>query len=406
MGNKLPILPSVATQPTTEKSIMRIAFLVLKNIIGGGGIEKYTSELGTRLVQRGHDVTVYTMRHYGDVPESYQGMRIVSVPSFAAPCLQKLSCSVTAAIKSSLEKYDIVHMHSFPPGAFAWLPRLRGAKCVLQVHGLGLEWKNKRWGSLTWSVVKILEKLALSQSHINTAVSRTQCAFYRTQRGVEMQYIPTAADVKPKTDAGEIYRLDLEPNKYIFYACRLVPEKGVHYLVSAFRRLNTEMKLVIAGDTQRSTEYRKKIFELSEGDPRILFPGFVQGRLLKELFSHCYVYAQPSEAEGLSMSILEAMSYGNCCLVSDIPANLEAIGDTGFHFANKNIDDLADRLRWLLEHPEEVEAISVGARERIRQNYSWQSISEQIEKLYLSILNGQPYPAEEKAPLSQSISIP
>ncbi len=384
---------------------MRIAFSVVKNIIGGGGIEKYTSELGSRLVQRGHEVTVYTMRHYGDVPERHLGMRIVSVPSFAAPCLQKLSCSVTAAIKSSLKKYDIVHFHSFPPGAFAWLPKLRGAKCVLQVHGLGLEWKHKRWGKLTWSVVKILEKLALSQSHINTAVSRTQCAFYRTQWGIEMQYIPTAADVKPKTEAREIYRLGLEPNKYIFFACRLVPEKGVHYLVSAFRRLDTDMKLVIAGDTQKATEYRKKVFELAGGDQRILFPGFVEGHLLEELFSHCYIYAQPSEAEGLSLSILEAMSYGNCCLVSDIPANLEAVGDAGFHFANKNVDDLADRLRWLIEHREEAEAVNVGAKERIRQNYSWQSISEQIEKLYLSILNGQPYTAEEKDPLSQSIPI-
>ena len=383
---------------------MRIAFLAVKNIMRGGGIEKYTMELGSRLVQRGHEVTVYTMRHYGDVPECYLGMRIVSVPSFATPCLQKLSCSAAAAINSSWKKkYDIVHFHSFAPGAFALLPRLRGAKCVLQLHSL--EWKRKRWGTLGPPIVRILEKLALSQSHILTAVSRTQCDFYRTQRGIEMRYIPTAADVKPKTEAREIYRLGLEPNKYIFYACRLVPEKGVHYLVSAFRRLDTNMKLVIAGDTQRATEYRKKLFELAGGDPRILFPGFVEGRLLEELFSHCYVYAQPSEAEGLSMSILEAMSYGNCCLVSDIQANLEAIGDAGFHFANKNEDDLADKLHWLLEHHEQVEAINVGAKERIRQHYSWKSICEQIEKLYLSILNGQPYTVEEKTPLSQSVSI-
>jgi len=385
---------------------VKIAFLAVKNIIGGGGIEKYTLELGSRLVQRGHEVTVYSMRHYGDVPDPYLGMRIVSVPSFAAPSLQKLSCSVTAAIKSSLKKYDVVHFHSFPPGAFAWLPKLRGAKCVLQVHGLGLEWKRKRWGTLTWSVVKILEKLALSQSHVNTAVSRTQCSFYREQRGIEMQYIPTAADVKPKTEAREIYRLGLEPNKYIFYACRMVPEKGVHYLVSAFRRLDTDMKLVIACDTQRATEYRKKVFELASGDSRILFPGFVEGRLLEELFSHCYMYSQPSEAEGLSMSILEAMSYGNCCLVSDIPENLEAIGDAGFHFANKDVDDLADRLSWLLEHSGEVASVNVKAKERIRQHYSWQSISEQIEKLYLSILNGRHHAAEEESQLSQSISIP
>jgi glycosyltransferase involved in cell wall biosynthesis len=384
---------------------VRIAFLAVKNIMRGGGIEKYTMELGSRLVQRGHDVTVYTMRHYGDVPERYLGMRIVSVPSFAAPCLQKLSCSAAAAINSSWKKkYDIVHFHSFAPGAFAWLPRLRGTKCVLQLHSL--EWKRKRWGMVGSSVVKILEKLALSQSHIFTAVSRTQCAFYKTQRGIEMQYIPTAADVKPKTEAKEIYRLGLEPNKYILFACRLVPEKGAHYLVSAFRRLDTDMKLVIAGDAQGASEYRKKLFDLAKGDPRILFPGFVEGRLIEELFSHCYVYVQPSEVEGLSLSILEAMSYGNCCLVSDITENLEAIGDAGFQFINGDVDDLANRLQWLNEHSEKVASVNVGAKERIRQHYSWQSISEQIEKLYLTILNGRHYTAEEDSPLSQSISIP
>jgi glycosyltransferase involved in cell wall biosynthesis len=369
----------------------------------GGGIEKYTSELGSRLVQRGHDVTVYTMRHYGNVPERYLGMRIVSVPSFAAPCLQKLSCSAAAAINSSWKKYDIVHFHSFAPGAFAWLARLGGAKCVLQLHSL--EWKRKRWGTAGSAIVKILEKLALSQSHIFTAVSRTQCDFYRTQRGIEMQYIPTAADVKPKTEAKEIYRLGIDPNKYILFACRLVPEKGAHYLVSAFRRLDTDMKLVIAGDAQGADEYRRKLYELAGGDPRILFPGFVEGRLIEELFSHCYVYVQPSEVEGLSLSVLEAMSYGNCCLVSDIPENLEAIGDAGFPFINGDVDDLANRLQWLIEHSEQVASVNVGAKERIRQHYSWQSISEQIEKLYLSILNGRHHAAEEKNPLSQSISI-
>jgi glycosyltransferase involved in cell wall biosynthesis len=394
-------LPTITLSNKNEESLMKIAFLAIKNIIWGGGIEKYTLELGSRLVQRGHDVTVYTMRHYGDVPERYLGMQIVSVPSFAAPCLQKLSCSAMAAINSSWkEKYDIVHFHTVASGIFAWLPRLCGAKCVLQVHGPGLEWKQNRWGTLTWSIVKILEKLALSQSHINTAVSRTQCDFYRSHRGIDMHYIPTAADVKPKAEAREIYRLGLEPNKYIFFACRMVPEKGVHYLVSAFRRLDTDMKLVIAGDTQRATQYRKKVFELAGRDSRILFPGFVEGRLLEELFSHCYVYAQPSETEGLSLSILEAMSYGNCCLVSDIPANLEAIGDAGFHFANKNIDDLTDRLQWLLDHNEQVASINARAKERIRQHYSWQSISEQIEKLYLSILNGRGHTAKEETPSS------
>lgn len=369
---------------------MRIAFSAVKNITWGGGIEKYTSELGSRLVQRGHEVTVYSMRHYGDVPDRYLGMRIVAVPSFARPCMQKLSCSATAAIDSSKKKqYDIVHFHSFAPGAFAWLPRLRGAKCVLQVHGLGLEWKRKRGGMLAWPVVKILEKLALAQSHAYTAVSQTQCAFYRTQWGIEMEYIPTAAEVKPTPQARQLYELGLEPGCYVLFAARLVPEKGAHYLIAAFRRLRTDMKLVIAGDIQGTDDYKRKLCDLAQGDARVLLPGFVEGRLLGELFGHCYLYVQPSEAEGLSLSVLEAMSYGRCCLVSDIPENLEAVADTGFAFGNKNVDDLESRLSWLLGRPETVAAIGPRAKERVRQHYCWESITDHIEQFYLRLLKAQ-----------------
>lgn len=377
---------------------MKIAFSAIKNILRGGGIEKYTLELGSRLVQRGHDVTVYTTRHYGEVPSRHLGMRIISVPSLGVPCMQKLSASAMAALNCTWKKkYDIVHFHSFAPGAFAWLPRLRGARCVLQLHSL--EWKRERWGAFGSSVVRILEKLALSQSQVYTAVSRTQCDFYRTHRGISMHYIPTAADVKPRTEPRELYKLGLEPNAYILFACRLVPEKGAHYLVSAFRRLKTDMKLVIAGDVQGATDYKRRLLELAQGDPRILFPGFVEGRLIDELFSHCYLYAQPSEVEGLSLSILEAMSYGHCCLVSDIPENLEAIADAGVHFENANVDDLERCLQRLLDHPEEVAAVNAGARERIAQHFSWAAICEQMERLYLSVLNEQREPAEEMTPL-------
>jgi glycosyltransferase involved in cell wall biosynthesis len=222
-----------------------------------------------------------------------------------------------------------------------------------------------------------------------------------------MQYIPTAANVKPKTEARELGLLDLEPNAYILFACRLVPEKGAHYLISAFRRLKTNMKLVIAGDVQGATDYKQKLFDLAQGDRRILFPGFVEGRLIEELFSHCYMYVQPSEVEGLSLSILEAMSYGHCCLVSDIPENLEAIGNAGFHFINKDVNDLEHRLHWLLGHPEHIESVSLEAKERIREHYSWESISKQMEALYVSILNGrrQADMARETAPLSPPVSV-
>jgi len=365
---------------------MKIAFLVVKNILRGGGIEKYTLELGSRLVKRGHEVTVYSMRHYGEVPLECRGMQIISVPSFMAPSMQKLSCSAIATMKAILkEKFDIMHFHSIVAGSFAWLPRLRGYKCVLQMHGL--EWKRTRWGTVGSWFTKLLEKLALSQANAYTAVSQTQCNFFLNHCGISMQYIPTATDIKPKTEAKEIFKLGLKPGKYILFVSRLVPEKGAHYLIPAFRQLDTEKKLVIAGDTQGGKKYKQKIFELANGDHRILFPGFVEGRLLNELFSHCYICVQPSEIEGLSLSILEAMSYGRCCLVSDIPENLEAVGDAGFYFINRNIDNLEEMLNWLLRHPEEVANVNVRAKERVRTHYTWEYVTDQIENFYQRVLH-------------------
>ena len=364
---------------------MNIAFLVVKHIIRGGGIERYTLELGSRLVDRGHNVTVYSMRHYGQVPTEYKGMRIISVPSFAAYSMQKLSCSAVAAVRASFnQEFDILHFHSLAPAAFAWIPKLRGHKCVLQMHGL--EWKRTRWGNFGSLFVRFLEKLALPQVHAYTAVSQTQCDYFLQHYGIKMEYIPTAADIKPKIEANEIYRLGLEPGRYILFVCRLVKEKGAHYLIPAFRQLNTEMKLVIAGDVQGGQKYKRKLFELANGDHRILFPGFAEGRLLEELFGHCYICVQPSDVEGLSLSILEAMSYGRCCLVSDIPENLEAIGDCGFRFPSSDIDSLQERLDWLLGHPQQVEAMGICAKERVRLQYSWQSVTDQMEDFYLNVL--------------------
>ncbi len=364
---------------------MRIAFLVVKNILRGGGIEKYTLELGSRLATRGHEVTVYSMRHYGEVPKNYLGMRIIGVPSFSVPCMQKISCSAIAAIKSSLGKaFNIVHFHSIGAASFAWISRLRRRQCVLQMHGI--EWQRTRWGSFGSQVLKFLEKVSLPQVQTCIAVSQTQCHFYHDRYGIKMQYIPTATNIKPKTEAKEILQLGLNANNYILFASRLVSEKGAHYLIPAFRRLNTHMKLIIAGDAQGGKEYKRRLFELANGDTRILFTGFVEGRLQEELFSNCYMCVQPSEIEGLSLSILEAMSYGRCCLVSDIPENLEAIDDAGFHFKSGNIDSLEERLNWVLGHPEEVATVGVRAKGRVRQHYSWEIVTEQIESLYRSVL--------------------
>jgi len=365
---------------------LRIAFLVVKNIARGGGIEKYTQELGRRLIAHGHEVTVYSMGHYGEAASQFQGMRVISVPCVKHSALEKLSASTTAAMQIIAKggEYDILHCHSVAAGAFAPFLRLKGYRCILQMHGI--EWQRNRWNFVGKNVLKLLERVSLMGSHAHTAVSNTQCDYYKETHGIPMRYIPTGAEIKPHHEALEILSMGLEPRRYILFASRLVREKGAHYLIAAFRQMATDYKLVIAGDAKGEEVYKQELQTLAGNDPRILFPGFVEGRALQELFSNAAVYVQPSEIEGLSIALLEAMSYGNCCLVSDIPENREAIGDAGFTFQNTNVDDLREKLVKLLDSEKLRNSVGDKARLRVKECYNWDNITAEFEDMYLSLV--------------------
>lgn len=370
----------------TTSQHLRIAFLVVKNIARGGGIEKYTLELGSRLVQRGHEVTVFSMGHYGAVTPEFGGMKVIPVPCIKHSALEKLTTSAAAALHllSKGGKFDVIHCHSVAAGAFAPLLRMRGYKCLLQMHGI--EWQRNRWNSFGKNMLKFLERISLAGNHAYTAVSNIQCDFFREARDVDMRYIPTGAEIKPHHDSQEILKMGLQPQKYVLFASRLVQEKGAQYLIPAFRQLDTNFKLVVAGDAKGEEAYKEQLKNLAGDDPRIIFPGFVEGRALQELFSNAAIYVQPSEIEGLSIALLEAMSYGNCCLVSDIPENREAIGDAGFTFVNKNVDDLKDKLKMLLDSAEMRGSVSEKARERVRNEYNWDKIAVEFEDMYLQLV--------------------
>jgi len=371
-----------------ESRKLKIAFLVVKNIARGGGIEKYTQELGRRLVERGHEVTVYSMGHYGEVADEFLGMRVISVPCIKKSSLEKLSASASAAFSLLVnrDKYDIVHCHSVAAGAFAPLIRLKGLKCILQMHGI--EWQRNRWSFAGKNMLKFLERVSLAGNHACTAVSKTQCDFYKERHGITMRYIPTGAEIKPHHEAREIVKMGLEPGRYILFASRLVREKGAHYLIEAFRQIETDYRLVVAGDAKGEEAYKQELQALAGGDPRVMFPGFVEGRALQELFSNAAIYVQPSEIEGLSIALLEAMSYGNCCLVSDIPENMEAIGAAGFTFENKNMVDLRNELKRLLASEELRSSVGDAARARVKESYNWDNIAAEFEDMYRSVLAG------------------
>ncbi len=366
---------------------MDIAYIVVKDIRRGGGIEKYTLELGRRLAERGHKITVYSMGHYGQKVDSFDGMDIVTVPAIKGRTLEKGTAAFFALCKAIRRKHDLVHFHTIPAGTWVFLARLMGCRCVLQWHGL--EWKRSRFNSLSSKIALMLERFVIRRKVAFTAVSQTQCDYFAKTYGIETKYIPTGAEIKQVPEAQEIISLGLESQKYILFASRLVREKGAHYLIPAFRRLDTDCKLVIAGDVPNETEYKNELMELADNDPRIVFPGFVEGRLLDELFGHCLLYVQPSDIEGLSIALMEAMSYGCGVLVSDIPENIEAVGDVGWRFEHGDIDSLYEKFADILNTPEKIVLDREKAIARIVGEYNWDHIADEFEKYYQGLIDKQ-----------------
>ena len=363
---------------------MKIAFAVVKHVARGGGIERYTEELGARLARRGHGVRVYSMRHYGALDPEYRGMRVVGVPSIPLAACEKVSASIASVLHASMSSWaDILHLHSVGPGFMGWLPRLRRKPAVVQFHGI--EWRRARWSRFGSAVLKSLERATVRCNRRFTAVSETQCAYLRDTYGIEARCIPGGADVKTAPEPRELLALGLEPRRYALFASRLVREKGAHYLVEAFRRLDTTNRLVIAGDVPGAAAYRDELRRLAGDDSRIVWPGFVQGRLLEELIGHARVYVQPSDLEGLSLALLEAMGYGTCCLASDIPENVEALGDAGATFRRGDAGDLAAKLRTLMGDPAAAAAYGARAVARIREHFSWDRVADAFEGFYREI---------------------
>jgi glycosyltransferase involved in cell wall biosynthesis len=360
---------------------MNIHFLVTKDLFRGGGIETYTREVARRLVLRGHEVTIYSTRGDRDCPPQWEGARIVWLPRMKPFWVEKFFGAGGAAVHALRESPpDVLHLHSVASGCVAPLFRSLGIPTVLQMHGV--EWMRGRWGAPARFVLHSMEKISIKSADSITAVSKTQCEYFNERYGVQCKYIPTAADVMPLAEPQMIQHLAISAGRYILCAARLVPEKGFHHLIPAYRRTSTTFPLVIAGDAPEGSTYRQKLLKLSQGDKRIRFIGRVQGRLLEELYSNAALFVQPSELEGLSIGLIEAMTYALPCIASDIPENREVIGDAGLMFKNKDVDDLQRQIKWALENPDIAKNLGRMARSRVETLFSWKGVVDQLETLY------------------------
>ena len=366
---------------------MKISFLLTKDFFRGGGIETYTREVGRRLAARGHEVTVYSTRGKDQCVNEFEGMRFVWLPKVKPHWAEKCGGALVAARLAMREETpDIFHLHSVVAGSLAPLLRHKGAPCIVQMHGI--EWLRSRWGTVAKGVLKAMERASLASADATTAVSQTQCEYFKSHYNLDCEYIPTAADIKDFASPKLICDMGIRPRKYVLFAARLVPEKGAHYLIEAFKRLSTDHQLIIAGEAPASGGYGQQLLDLAKDDKRIRFLGRIQGRLLEELFSNATLFAQPSELEGLSIGLIEGMSYGTPCLSSDIPENREVVGSAALLFRNKDVDDLERQMNWAFSNVGATARLAAQGRLRVQELFTWDRVVDQLEALYKRVAHG------------------
>jgi len=369
---------------------LRIAMLGHKRIPSReGGVEIVVSELATRMVSRGHSVTCYNRRGHHVAGEEfdskkqteYKGVNIRSVFTVQKRGLAAMSSSFFAAVRAAFGKYDVVHFHAEGPCAMIWIPKLCGKKCIATIHGL--DHRRSKWGKFAAWYLKLGEKIAAKLADEIIVLSENVKQYFAETYGRETVFIPNGVTLSERRDAKEITeKYGLSKDGYILFLSRLVPEKGLIYLIEAFKGVETDKKLVIAGGASDSIEFQKELRSMAADDPRIMFTGFVQGNVLEELYSNAYVYVLPSDLEGMPLSLLEAMSYGNCCLTSDIPECREVVGDNGVTFPQGDTGLLKDKMQYLCTHPEIVKEYRQKVDSYFYKQHSWDETTDLTLQLY------------------------
>ena len=355
-----------------------------------GGIENVLTTLCPMLVEMGLDVTCYNRssdkienEYVGTVADkTYKGVKLKKALTLNIRGFAAMIASFTAAISAAFGRYDVVHFHAEGPCAALWIPKLFGKKCVATVHGL--DWQREKWGKgFASKYIKFGEKILAKYADEVIVLSQAAYDYFKETYGRETVIIHNGINRPDRKDAQLITeKYGLEKDSYISVVSRLTAEKGIHYLIDAYKNITTDKKLVIAGDTSDTDDYVSMLKEKADGNPDIIFTGFVSGDTLNEIYSNSYINVLPSDLEGMSLSLLESLAYRNTLLCSDIPENTAVAEDKAIYFKKGDVTDLASKLQTLCDDSALVEKTREGADEFILGKYSWQDVAEATCRLY------------------------
>lgn len=376
---------------------MRVSFLGFRSVgTGSGGVERHVYELAVRMAALGHQVRVfYRSRYQTSLPDAGPNLRLIPKFTIYSKHVENLSHTL-CAMPEAMRDADIVHIHSMGPTLLSWLPKLCGKTVVATIHSL--DFQRDKWNALARKVLYLSAWTSVTFPDATISVSRPMCEFYRSRFGRSPVYIPNGINPPETRPLERLAGLGLAPRGYVLALGRLVPEKGYHYLIRAFRQLATDCKLVVVGAHTHTPEYVRSLEAMAGGDPRILLPGPMYDEEKAELYSNARLFVLPSDLEGMPIVMLEAMSHGCPVLVSDIPANLDVVsgngeearralqGELGYCFRAGDVPGLAALLHGLLPRGDLPEMGERGRR-FVLASYQWDAIVEQTLGLYRSLLD-------------------
>jgi len=378
---------------------LRVAFIGGRGVISKySGIEAYYEEVGKRLAQMGHEVTVYCRTYFTPRLAEYHGMRLVRLPTIRSKHLETFIHTLLSTAHALTQRYDIVHYHALGPALFSSFPRLVETRTAVTVQGL--DWQRKKWGRLASAILRLGEWASAMFPNATMVVSQALHQRYRETHGMEAFYVPNGGVLREWQEPRKILEWGIEPKNYILFLGRFSPEKGCHLLVEAFERLKTDAQLVMAGASSYCDQYSRELRKHAGGRIRML--SWVSGETLDELLTNAMLFVLPSDLEGLSLALLDAMGAGLCVVASDVPENCEVVEGVGFTFRRGNAADLAERLRFLIANLAVREAAGRAARQRIREQYQWQKIAGDIEKAYFTMMGWKQTEALPKKPAARS----
>lgn len=381
----------------TARPPLRVAFLGLRGIPAVyGGVDRVIEEITRGLTPRGHHIVVYCWSNaYKERPVEYKGAHLVYLPTIPFRYVGTLLHTFLACIDLLGRGIDIVHINNTHNAIFGFIPRLFGKKVVVQPHGPA--WPMLRWGTFRERFVMNL-KIFLSRVFLNLCRYPTLWFAHRVLviSGPDADYISTTnvgkfvlihngCNIPDLAEPDKMLDLGIRPRGYLLFVGRLVPRKGCHYLIRAFRELDTDNELVIVGGPLESS-YGRFLRRIAEGDERIRFTGPVYGTMLNELFTNALIYVHPSESEGQSIALLEGLAFGTCVVTSDTPESVETAEDNAFYFRSGDWQDLRRVLDDLLRNPDKIEQGSRQARAHVEAKYQWHDKILAYEKMYYELI--------------------